>query len=111
MIPFVGPLAREGVKVTAGHLLDKYQTFQARKDRENLENVLDDLTRAFALELNQLTDTRMSLSTHRAKRRRLILCFDTFEQLGITDPIRIDTIWQLSRGLPLYLGLLTSNPQ
>ncbi len=29
---------------------------------------------------------------------------------GITDSDRIATIWQLSGGLPLYLGLLTSNP-
>ena len=29
---------------------------------------------------------------------------------GITDSDRITTIWQLSGGLPLYLGLLTSNP-
>lgn len=29
---------------------------------------------------------------------------------GITDPARIATIWQLSSGLPLYLGLLTANP-
>jgi hypothetical protein len=30
---------------------------------------------------------------------------------GIIDPERIETIWQLSHGLPLYLGFLTSNPQ
>src|SRR5207248_7307247 len=29
---------------------------------------------------------------------------------AITDLDRIHTIWQLSRGLPLYLSLLTSNP-
>jgi len=29
----------------------------------------------------------------------------------ITDPAYIDTIWQLSKGLPLYLGLLTFNLQ
>jgi tetratricopeptide (TPR) repeat protein len=29
----------------------------------------------------------------------------------ITDPTQVDTYWQLSRGLPLYLGLLTSNAQ
>ena len=39
---------------------------------------------------------------------------ETFTYLierGITDAARIATIWQLSRGLPLYLGLLTSNSQ
>jgi tetratricopeptide (TPR) repeat protein len=183
VIPFVGPLAREGVKVVAGHLLDTYHTVQAGKDKERLENSIEDLTRAFVLELNQLTDTRVSLRAQRVKRqRRVILFFDTFEQLsleaapwlldhflqadisnqvilvvagrdpierstpvdpkrwlpylddgtiysisldsfteeetraylaqrGITDPTRIDTTWQLSRGLPLYLSLLTSNPQ
>ena len=29
---------------------------------------------------------------------------------NITDDDRIETIWQLSHGLPLYLGFLTSNP-
>src|SRR5262249_425947 len=30
---------------------------------------------------------------------------------GILDPERVDTIWKLSLGLPLYLGFLTANPQ
>ncbi len=30
---------------------------------------------------------------------------------GITDPQRVAAIWQLSRGLPLYLSLLTFDPQ
>jgi len=30
---------------------------------------------------------------------------------GITDDARLNTIWRLSQGLPLYLSLLTSNPQ
>ena len=30
---------------------------------------------------------------------------------GVTDPASTDTIWQLSKGLPLYLGLLTFNLQ
>ncbi len=33
------------------------------------------------------------------------------EQRGITDPGHIHRLWQLSRGLPLYLSLLTANPQ
>src|SRR6266702_1905919 len=182
-IPFVGPVVREGVKVTAGHLLERYRTVQVGTDKERLENSIEDLTRAFVLELNQLTDTRVLLSAQRIKRQRhIILFFDTFEQLssevapwlldhflqadisnhvvlvvagrdpierstpddpkrwlaylddgiiysisldsfseeetraylaqwGIIDPTRIDTIWKLSRGLPLYLSLLTSNPQ
>jgi tetratricopeptide (TPR) repeat protein len=37
--------------------------------------------------------------------------FDYLAKRGITDQERIQTSWHLSRGLPLYLGLLTSNPQ
>jgi tetratricopeptide (TPR) repeat protein len=33
------------------------------------------------------------------------------EQRGITEPARVTRIWQISRGLPLYLSLLTSDPQ
>ena len=33
------------------------------------------------------------------------------EARGVTDLDRIDTIWKLSHGLPLYLGILTSNLQ
>jgi len=33
------------------------------------------------------------------------------ESRGITNPVQIDAIWQLSRGLPLFLGLLTSRSQ
>ncbi len=181
-VPFVGPILREGVKATTSHLLQKHHTLHLHRDKERLENPVDDLTRAFVEELNRLIDTQITLSSQQAKRhRRVILFFDTFEQLaavatpwlldyflqanirnnvvlvvagrdpierstpagpkhwlpylddqtiysisldsftenetrvylakrGITDSDRIATIWQLSGGLPLYLGLLTSNP-
>ncbi len=181
-VPIAGPLLREGVKATTGHLLEKYHTLHLHRDKERLEDPVDDLTRAFIDELNRLTNPQITLSSLPAKRnRRVILFFDTFEQLaavatpwlldyflqanisnnvvlvvagrdpierstpaelkrwlpylddqiiysisldsfteietraylamrGITDSDRIATIWQLSGGLPLYLGLLTSNP-
>jgi tetratricopeptide (TPR) repeat protein len=181
-VPIAGPLLREGVKATTGHLLEKYHATHLHRDKERLEDPVDDLTRAFIEELNRLTGTQITLSSQQAKRnRRVILFFDTFEQLaavatpwlldyflqanisnnvvlivagrdpiehstpaepkrwmpylddqiiysisldsfteietraylairGITDSDRIATIWQLSGGLPLYLGLLTSNP-
>jgi len=181
-VPFVGPVLREGVKATTGHLLESHHTIQQHRDKERLEDPVDDLTRAFVEELNRLTSPQVTLSSLQAKRhRRVILFFDTFEQLaaiatpwlldyflqanisnnvvlviagrdpierstpagpkrwlpylddqiiysisldsfteietraylakrGITDSDRIATIWQLSGGLPLYLGLLTSNP-
>ena len=33
------------------------------------------------------------------------------EERGITNPVKTSQMWHMSRGLPLYLGLLTSNPQ
>ena len=42
-IPFVGPLAGAGIKVTTGHLLERFQTVQVGKDKERLENSIDDL--------------------------------------------------------------------
>ena len=180
-VPFVGPLLREGVKATAEYLLARYYTNLARGKAEHLLEPVADLTRAFVEELNRLVNTTVVLGSRQTKRRRVILFFDTFEQLagvaapwlleyflqtnissnivlviagrtpiehstsdpkhwlayfdsetiysislnsftqdetsnylaerGITDPDRIHTIWQLSRGLPLYLGLLTSNPR
>ena len=180
-VPFVGPLLREGVKATAQYLLARYYTNLARGDAERLLDPVADLTRAFVEELNRFVDTTMVPGSRQAKRRRVILFFDTFEQLAdvaapwlleyflqanissnvvlvvagrtpiehsttnpkrwlpyfdsetiysislnsftqdethdylaersITDPDRMQTIWQLSHGLPLYLGLLTSNPR
>ena len=182
-VPLVGPILREGVKVTAGHLIERYQAGQLYKDTEYLHDPLTDLTKAFIAELNRMADTQVMLSTRWLRReRRVLLCFDTFEQMAseavpwlldyfldahissnivlgivgrdrldhstpdgpkrwltyydsntiyplsldgftedetctylaarnITDPDRIASIRRLSRGLPLYLGLLTSNPQ
>ena len=181
-VPIAGPLLREGLKATTGHLLEKYHTLHLHRDKERLEDPVDDLTQAFVEELNRLTGTQITSSSQQVKRhKRVILFFDTFEQLAaiaarwlldyflqatisnnvvlvvagrdpierstldgpkswlpyldnqviysisldsftenetlaylakrdITDSARIATIWQLSGGLPLYLGLLTSNP-
>jgi tetratricopeptide (TPR) repeat protein len=180
-IPFAGPMLREATKVTTAHLLNERQANWMHKDAQQLENPLADLTKAFVTELNHLANTKVTLSSHKTKRMRVILFFDTFEQFAaeavpwlldyfleaeinknvvlviagrdpiehstshdtkrwlphfdnetiysislnsftedetrtylaqrdITDSDYIDTIWQLSHGLPLYLGLLTSNP-
>lgn len=180
-VPFVGPMLREGVKTTAQYFLARYYSNLARGDAERLLDPIADLTRAFVQELNRLVGISKVPGSRPTKRRRVILFFDTFEQLaevagswlleyflqadinsnivliiagrtplghatsspkrwlpyydsqiiysislnsftqdetgdyleerGITDPDRKQTIWRLSRGLPLYLGLLTSNPQ
>ena len=82
-IPFVGPILGEGVKTTTGYLLEKYHTDQLYRDKERLDNPIDDLTHAFVQELNRLTDTIVTLSSLQIRRhRRAILFFDTFEQLA-----------------------------
>ncbi len=181
-VPIVGPLLREGLKMTTSEVLDRYHTGKAHLASARLEDPIGDLTRAFITELNRLAESLVTTgSGEKTKRRhRILLLFDTFEQLaaeaapwlldyflsadisnsiviltagripidrslpddpkrwlpyrdtnvissislssfsfqetqaylaqrGITAPERIDSIWQLSRGLPLYLSLLTSN--
>jgi tetratricopeptide (TPR) repeat protein len=181
-IPVAGPLLREGTKVAAKHLLKENQASQFPPNATFFEPPLDGLTRAFVNELNHLADAKVILGSNRKKRqRRIVLFFDTFEQLAnettpwlldhfldaqvsdnvvlvvagrdhiehtspddpkrwlrycddntiywislnsftedetriylvkreITNADQIANIWHLSRGLPLYLGFLTSNP-
>jgi tetratricopeptide (TPR) repeat protein len=81
-IPFVGPLLGEGVKATAEHLMDRHNHVQKRKEAEILEDPVNVLTRAFVDELNQIVATRVMLASGKIKNRRVILFFDTFEQLA-----------------------------
>jgi len=81
-VPFVGPLLGEGVKATAEHLLDRRYNVQRHKDAVLLEDPVNALTQAFVDELNQLAETQVLLGSRRFKKRRLILFFDTFEQLA-----------------------------
>ncbi len=81
-VPFVGPLLGEGVKATAEHLLDRRYNVQRHKDAVLLEDPVNALTRAFVDELNQLAETQVLVGSRRFKKRRLILFFDTFEQLA-----------------------------
>jgi tetratricopeptide (TPR) repeat protein len=82
-IPVAGPLLREGVKAASMHLLKEYQASQVQQDTELLETPVDDLTRAFVTELNRLADAKVPLSSTWEKRqRRIVLFFDTFEQLA-----------------------------
>jgi tetratricopeptide (TPR) repeat protein len=81
-VPFVGPLLGEGVKATAEHLLDRRYDIQRRRDIELMEDPGNELTQTFVDELNQLVDTRVLLGSGKVKNRRIILFFDTFEQLA-----------------------------
>src|SRR6266516_3461836 len=81
-VPFVGPLLGEGVKATAEHLLDRRYKVQRSRDIELMEDPGNELTQTFVDELNQLVDTRVLLGSGKVKNRRIILFFDTFEQLA-----------------------------
>src|SRR5713226_8538432 len=91
-VPIAGPLLREGIKATTGHLLEKYHTLHLHRDKERLEDPVDDLTQAFVEELNRLTGTQITLSSQQVKRhKRVILFFDTFEQLAaVATPWLLD---------------------
>ena len=81
-VPFVGPLLGEGVKATAEHLMGRRNNVQKLKEAEILEDPVNVLTRAFVDKLNQIVDTRVMLASGKIKNRRVILFFDTFEQLA-----------------------------
>ena len=78
----MGPLLGEGVKATAEHLMDRRYSIQRHKDAVLLEDPVNALTRAFVDELNQLAETQVLVGSRRFKKRRVILFFDTFEQLA-----------------------------
>ncbi|GAC1353891.1 MAG: hypothetical protein NVS4B11_23340 [Ktedonobacteraceae bacterium] len=188
-VPFVGPLLREGVKLTTSRFVNTRHAGQTRHDLERLEDPIGNLTKAFVGELNRIADTQVTFEmvgrdkagSYGRRPRRIVLIFDTFEQLAaeaapwlldhfltveissnivlltagripierslpddpkrwlpyhdsnsmysiclnsfteeethtylarrsITDLAKIDKIWRLSHGLPLYLSLLTANP-
>src|SRR6266487_48211 len=83
-VPIVGPLLRESLKLTTSQVLNRYQSGQTRQVSIRLEDPLSSLTKAFVTELNRLAESQVTLSTEwRTKRRhRIVLVFDTFEQLA-----------------------------
>jgi tetratricopeptide (TPR) repeat protein len=95
-VPIIGGILREGTKSTAEYLVQEHRTRQILKDAERLENPIHDLTTAFVEELNHLAGMQMALTFNRGKRqRRVLLFFDTFEQLGIeTAPWLLDYFLQ-----------------
>lgn len=139
-VPVMGGVLETMAGSTVGYIWEELHFRQRLKDAERLEDPRRDLTRNFVKELNLVADASVTVGLNRIRRqRRVVLFFDTFEQLeeeaapwlldyfleadissnvvlvvaerGITDPAQVDTYWQLSRGLPLFLGLLTSNAQ
>jgi tetratricopeptide (TPR) repeat protein len=82
-VPFIGGILQEGVGAATGYVFDELRYRQMLKDAERLEDPVGDLTRAFVSELDWLTDTYVPIASARSKHRlRVILFFDTFEQLA-----------------------------
>ncbi|MBV8822229.1 MAG: tetratricopeptide repeat protein, partial [Ktedonobacteraceae bacterium] len=82
-IPFVGGLMHKGANTVTDILIEKGHMSQYLKDAAKLEEAIGDLTRAFVKDLNQITETQVGIGSYRIKRKhRVILFFDTFEQLA-----------------------------
>ncbi len=82
-IPFVGPILGQSVKIAAAHMAHNYRVGQTRDDAEHLEHPIADLTKTFVKELNQLAETlTLFEGSGTRRRRRVLLFFDTFEQLA-----------------------------
>ena len=77
MVPIAGELAKLGVSYGLEHFTEADRIRQMREDVKRLENPIGELTRAFVQHINGLTEL------NRGKQwRRVILFFDTFEQLA-----------------------------
>jgi hypothetical protein len=76
-IPVAGKLLKEGTEAATEYFITRYRSQQLLKDAERLEDPIGDLTSAFVKELNLLADTPRT-----KHQRRIILFFDTFEQLA-----------------------------
>jgi tetratricopeptide (TPR) repeat protein len=82
-IPFAGSIVHKGATVFSDIMIERGRMRQFLKDAARLEDPIADLTGAFVRDLNQLTDTLVPISgTWNKRSRRIILCFDTFEQLA-----------------------------
>jgi len=78
MVPVAGDLLKLGVSTGLGALADADLNRQVYKDAKRLEHPVGDLTSAFVQHINGLVDP------NRGKHwRRMILFFDTFEQLAL----------------------------
>jgi len=82
-VPFAGGFLKEGTEAASEFLVKKYRYHQLLKDTQQEEDPIGDLTKAFALELNQLANAHVSTDNSKIKgNRRVILFFDIFERLA-----------------------------
>ena len=72
-VPIIGPLLREGLKMTTSQMLDRYHTGQAHLVSIRLEDPIRDLTNAFITELNRLAESLVTTSERTKRRHRIFL--------------------------------------
>lgn len=77
-VPGVSDLLSQGAEQASGWVWDEMSSRQRLKNIRRLENPLQDLTDGFITELNKLAERQGSRNR---PTRRILLCFDTFEQL------------------------------
>jgi tetratricopeptide (TPR) repeat protein len=83
VVPVVGPLLGEGIKATTEYLLDLNQPTKAHTAAVKFNDPLERLTQVFLTELNHLAATKIAVPSTRTKReRKILLFFDTFEQVA-----------------------------
>ena len=83
-VPFAGGLLEKATKPIVEYAWNELHEHRLFKETKQLEDPILDLTKSFVKELNHLADTPVTLTFNQLKRRRrVILCFDTFEQLAI----------------------------
>ncbi|HET8912421.1 MAG TPA: hypothetical protein VFN23_13200, partial [Ktedonobacteraceae bacterium] len=82
-VPVIGGLLKEGATITTKYLVNKYNAQHIARDLKRFDDPLTRLTRAFINDLNHLAETQVLLPSERIRRpRRILLCFDTFEQMA-----------------------------
>ncbi len=82
-VPGFGGVLEQGTGLAVGYLFNELKYRQLFEDAKRLEDPIRDLTKAFVKELNALAETQVVFSVDRIRRnRRVILFFDTFEQLA-----------------------------
>jgi len=79
-VPLVGGVLNKMAKPAAEMLIKERHTNQLIRDAERLEDPIGDLTTAFVAELNKIAG--VSVGSKIKRPRRVILFFDTFEQLS-----------------------------
>lgn len=82
-IPIVGGVLEKGAELGFEYVFDEMHYHHLLKDAERLENSTIYLTQAFVKDLNRIAEKSVTCNLNKLKRnQRIILFFDTFEQLG-----------------------------